>query len=91
MRCTVIVNPTCSSSYETVITRWPIIITGVIDVLHRTCHDISLEIKTLEETKDPNESNEKREALREKVAQGTKIIEKVGKLKYEMARDRVLE
>jgi len=50
-----------------------------------------LEIKTLEERKDPNESNEKREALREKVAQGTKIIEKVSKLKYEMARDRVLE
>jgi len=46
----------------------------------------------LEETKGPSESNKsKREALREKVAQGTKIIEKVGKLKYEMARDRALE
>ena len=87
-----LINPSFSSSYETVIRRWPVIITSVIDVLHRTCHDLSLEIKMLEETKGPSESNKsKREALREKVAQGTKIIEKVGKLKYEMARDRALE
>lgn len=76
------------SSYETVLKRWPIIITSVIDVLHRKCHEISLEIKLLE--KSDNEDGSKIEDLRSKVTRGTQVIEKVSKLKYEMARDRAL-
>jgi len=72
-------------SYETVVKRWPIIITSVIDYLHRTCHSLSLEMKEIDA------SDEEKQILNRKIKEGTAIIEKISKLKYEMARDHVLE
>jgi len=79
-------------SYETVVKRWPIIITGVIDVLHKACHDLSLEIQQLSgsDSEDTEKENQKHE-IQKKISEGTAVIEKISKLKYEMARDRPLE
>ena len=70
-------------SYETVVKRWPIIITGVVNYLHNRCHTLSLDITSLD--------GKEKAALQKKLTEGTAIIEKVSKLKYEMARDRALE
>lgn len=70
-------------SYETVVKRWPIIITGVVNHLHNKCHTLSLNLTDLD--------GEEKAVLQKKLTEGTGIIEKVSKLKYEMARDRVLE
>ncbi|KDR74116.1 hypothetical protein GALMADRAFT_71559, partial [Galerina marginata CBS 339.88] len=72
-------------SYETVVKRWPIILTGVVDTLHNACHTLSLDL-----TKIGDEDRGK-DTLKEKIEEGRAIIEKVSKLKYEMARDRPLE
>jgi Damage-control phosphatase ARMT1-like domain len=67
--------------YETVIKRWPIIITGVIDQLHNACHVYSLQ------SQQPNPEK----ALDAKIAEGKGIIEQISRLKYQMARDHPLE
>ncbi|KAF8961610.1 hypothetical protein BDZ97DRAFT_1664024 [Flammula alnicola] len=79
-------DPTDKSGYETVVKRWPIIITGVVDYLHNACHTLSIQLNGIADG-----DGEKRAALQKKVTEGTGIIEKVSKLKYEMARDRPLE
>ncbi|KIM37931.1 hypothetical protein M413DRAFT_448192 [Hebeloma cylindrosporum] len=70
-------------SYETVVKRWPIILAGVVNFLHNKCHTLSLDLASLD--------GEEKVALQKKLTEGTGIIEKVSKLKYEMARDRALE
>ncbi|KAF9446541.1 DUF89 domain-containing protein [Macrolepiota fuliginosa MF-IS2] len=68
-------------SYETVLKRWPIIITGVIDELHQQCHNLSLE---LQKGAGP------RDILEAKIKEALAIVNEISKLKYEMARDRPL-
>ncbi|KAF9529042.1 DUF89 domain-containing protein [Crepidotus variabilis] len=80
-----------SFSYETVLKRWPVIITGVIDVLHQRCHDMSLESNSLEAASNATDAQSKIDIIQEKIGEATKVIEKISKLKYEMARDRPLE
>lgn len=87
-----IAHPHCWSSarcavhsYETVLKRWPIILTGIIDHLHKANHNLS--IKAQSESKEGSS----RSSLEEKTAEGTAIIHQISKLKYEMARDRPLE
>lgn len=84
---------TALSSYETVLKRWPVIITGIIDVLHQRCHVMSLECKELGEGADSASPHTKSkiEELQKKIKEATQVIEKISKLKYEMARDRPLE
>ncbi|PPQ64905.1 hypothetical protein CVT24_008245 [Panaeolus cyanescens] len=72
-------------SYETVIKRWPIIITGVVDTLHKACHKLSLELQI------EGQDEDKKAEILNKIEEGKAVIEKVSKLKYEMARDRALE
>jgi Damage-control phosphatase ARMT1-like domain len=67
--------------YETVIKRWPVIITGVIDQVHNACHVYSLQSQQPDPDKD----------LDARVAEGKGIIEQISKLKYQMARDHPLE
>ncbi|KAG5725111.1 UPF0364 protein [Termitomyces sp. T112] len=77
-------DPTDKSgfSYVTVAKRWPIIITGVIDQLYRDCHTFSLESQ-----KDRADQI----TFDGKIEEGKVIIEKLGKLKYQMGRDHPLE
>lgn len=78
-----------ASSYETVVKRWPVILTGVIDTIYRTNHDLSL-------SSDPDMSklgdvSAVDQETRERIEEGKRLIEKLSKLKYEMGRDRPLE
>ncbi|OSX56693.1 hypothetical protein POSPLADRAFT_1076550 [Postia placenta MAD-698-R-SB12] len=74
-----------SFAYETVLKRWPIILTNIIDTIYRRNHDFSLAIAE----KDP--SGEDMRITQATIDEGKAIIERIGKLKYEMARDRPLE
>jgi hypothetical protein len=69
-----------------VIKRWPVIITSVIDIVHQKCHELSLQINEI----DQHPGNQIEE-LQERITEGTDVIEKVSKLKYNMARDRTME
>ncbi|KAF9048020.1 DUF89-domain-containing protein [Hymenopellis radicata] len=61
--------------YETVLKRWPIILAGVVDQLHRENHNLFVSGSGQEE----------------KIEEGTKFIEQISRLKYEMARDHALQ
>lgn len=79
----------CASSYQTVVKRWPVILTGIIDTIYRTNHDLSL-------SSDPDMSklgdvSAVDQETRERIEEGKRLIEKLSKLKYEMGRDRPLE
>ena len=65
--------------------RWPIILTTIIDTVYRVDHELAVQIPTLAD------GSGTAVAAAEKLAEGKDIIEKVSKLKYEMARDRPLE
>ena len=70
-------------SYETVLKRWPVILTGVIDRLHRINHELTVEVK-----KGDSVSNT---VLEEKIAEGKEIISRISGLKYRMGGDKKLE
>jgi hypothetical protein len=71
--------------YETVLKRWPIILTGIIDTIYRIDHKISVTLPSLAAgSKDAQEAEAK-------LAEGKAIIEKISQLKYDMARNRQLE
>ena len=74
-----------SLSYETVVKRWPVILTGVIDTIYRIDHEIGVSLPTLPA------GGEEAARVEEKIVEGKAIIEKISKLKYDMARDRALE
>ncbi|KAI0684695.1 DUF89 domain-containing protein [Cytidiella melzeri] len=71
-------------SYETVVKRWPIILTGIIDTIYRIDHDISVSLPTLAA------GSGEVSVAEAKIAEGKEIIEKISQLKYDMARDRPL-
>ncbi|KAJ8695347.1 Hairy/enhancer-of-split with YRPW motif protein 2, variant 2 [Pleurotus ostreatus] len=74
----------CSFSYETVVKRWPVIITGIIDRLCRINHDLTLEIQqALQPSSLPD--------AQAKITESKGIIEQISKLKYHMGRDHPLE
>ncbi|KAF9004843.1 hypothetical protein BDZ89DRAFT_1120651 [Hymenopellis radicata] len=68
-------DPTDKAGYETVLKRWPIILAGVVDQLHRENHNLFVSGSGQEE----------------KIEEGTKFIEQISRLKYEMARDHALQ
>ncbi|TRM60293.1 hypothetical protein BD626DRAFT_407754, partial [Schizophyllum amplum] len=70
-----------SFSYKTVNTRWPVILTGVIDTVCNFNHELHVQAAD-EATANANA---------DKIAQGRSIIEQISKLKYEMARDKELQ
>ncbi|RPD77052.1 DUF89-domain-containing protein [Lentinus tigrinus ALCF2SS1-7] len=71
-----------SFAFETVIKRWPIILTGIIDNIYCRNHDFGVSL--------PSKSPEEAAVIEEKIAEGKKIINQVGQIKYDMARDRAL-
>ena len=72
--------------YETVVKRWPIILTSIIDNVHRLLHDLTIQSQEEGSTAESN-SNE----LAARIKEGKGIIEKISRLKYRMARDHELE
>ncbi|KAJ7221720.1 DUF89 domain-containing protein [Mycena pura] len=71
-------------SYTTVVHRWPVIITGVIDRLHRLSHDLCLRLNaTHDETTI--------ESLNLRIDEAKEVIAKISRLKYEMGRDYVMQ
>ncbi|OBZ75033.1 hypothetical protein A0H81_05296 [Grifola frondosa] len=70
-----------SFAYETVVKRWPIILTSIIDNVYRYNHELSI---SASDSGDPA-------VIEERIAEGKDIISKIGKLKYDMGRDRALE
>ncbi|KAF8556729.1 DUF89-domain-containing protein [Imleria badia] len=83
-------DPQDKSSYETVLRRWPIIITNIIDHVHRLIHDMTMESKRLTGSGE-DVSLERAKALDNKVDEGKEIISKASRLKYRIARDQELE
>ncbi|TFY78242.1 hypothetical protein EWM64_g5774 [Hericium alpestre] len=63
-------------SYETVVKRWPVILTGIIDSVYNLNHELSVQSG---------------EQAAEKIEEGKGLIEKISKLKYQMGRDHPLE
>lgn len=76
----------CPSRYDTVVKRWPIILTNIIDHVHRLLHDMTLETQQI---RDSDVS--KAEELSKKITEGQEIISEISRLKYRMARDHELE
>ncbi|KAF7430965.1 hypothetical protein PC9H_006680 [Pleurotus ostreatus] len=71
-------------SGQTVVKRWPVIITGIIDRLCRINHDLTLEIQqALQPSSLPD--------AQAKITESKGIIEQISKLKYHMGRDHPLE
>ncbi|KAF9264632.1 DUF89-domain-containing protein [Marasmius fiardii PR-910] len=68
-------NEMITIQYDTVVKRWPIILTSIVDQLHRENHAHTVPGGQ----EDP------------KIVESKKIIEQVSKLKYDMARDHPLQ
>ncbi|EJD46326.1 DUF89 domain-containing protein [Auricularia subglabra TFB-10046 SS5] len=79
-----------SFSYETVLKRWPIIITGLIDRVYRDNH-LLLTGGTEDDGLDEDEEELDEDEKKAKVEEGKEVIAAASKLKYEMARDRPLD
>ena len=69
--------------FETVLKRWPVILTGIIDDIYRRNHDLGVSL--------PSRREEDRAAIVEIIEEGKEIVSKVGKVKDDLARDRVLQ
>ncbi|KAL4077466.1 hypothetical protein J3A83DRAFT_4087210 [Scleroderma citrinum] len=80
-------SPQDKQSYDTVIRRWPIIITNIIDHVHRLVHDMTMESQNF--TNDVTDDSMRDMKLR--IEEGKVIIAKASRLKYRMARDQELE
>ncbi|ETW85861.1 hypothetical protein HETIRDRAFT_309837 [Heterobasidion irregulare TC 32-1] len=79
-------DPLDKSGYETVVKRWPVILTGIIDTVYRTNHDSSIEdLNVVDASDDQIPKNEAR------ITEGKVLIENFSRLKYQMGRDRPLE
>ncbi|KAJ7141872.1 DUF89 domain-containing protein [Mycena crocata] len=71
-------------SYKTVVSRWPVIITGVIDRMHRMSHDLCLEMNVAHDKTE-------KETLKLRIDEAKGVIEKISRLKYEMGRDYAMQ
>ncbi|KAH9893939.1 DUF89 domain-containing protein [Cubamyces lactineus] len=72
-----------SFAFETVLRRWPVILTGIIDNIYCRNHDLGVSL--------PSKSEEEKATVEVIIEEGKKIISKIGEVKYDMARDRVLQ
>lgn len=77
------------TSYETLVKRWPIIITNIISHVHHLIHDMTMESQQL--TESGKDVLGRAKELDDKVEEGKDIISKASRLKYRMARDQELE
>ncbi|OSD03671.1 DUF89-domain-containing protein [Trametes coccinea BRFM310] len=72
-----------SFAFETVVKRWPVILTGIIDNIYCRNHDLGVSL--------PSKTEAEKAVIEETIEEGKRIIGKVGEVKYDMARDRVLQ
>ncbi|KAI0656671.1 DUF89 domain-containing protein [Cubamyces menziesii] len=72
-----------SFAFETVLKRWPVILTGIIDDIYRRNHDLGVSL--------PSRREEDKADIVEIIEEGKEIVSKVGKVKDDLARDRVLQ
>ncbi|KAI0351611.1 DUF89 domain-containing protein [Trametes cingulata] len=73
-----------SFAFETVLKRWPVILTGIIDNIYCRNHDLGVSLPS-------NTDPEEKARIEEIIGEGKAIISKVGEVKYDMARDRALK
>jgi damage-control phosphatase, subfamily III len=66
-------------SYETVVKRWPVILTSIINSIHSVNHELSMNSRNQDATDE------------ERIVEGKGLIEKISRLKYQMSRDHPLE
>lgn len=71
-----------SFAFETVLKRWPVILTGIIDNIYCRNHDLGVSTD--------NKTAEEAAVIEEQISEGKKIIGEIGEIKYDMARDRPL-
>ncbi|KAI0744716.1 hypothetical protein C8Q76DRAFT_789208 [Earliella scabrosa] len=71
-----------SFAFETVLKRWPVILTGIIDNIYCRNHDLGVSL--------PSKTEAEVSVIEEQIAEGKNIISQIGEIKYNMARDRVL-
>lgn len=66
-------------SFDTLVRRWPVILTSIIDHLYRVGHELATQPNDLPPT-----------VAEARIEAGKTVIGKIGKLKYEMGRDKPL-
>lgn len=71
-------------SYVTVLKRWPVILTQIIDTIYHADHDLGISLASIESAAEKSK-------VEEKIEEGKAIISKISQVKYEMARNRPLE
>ena len=74
-----LINTNTNRSYETLVRRWPVVLTLIIDNLYRVGHDLATQPHDLPPT-----------VAEERIAAAKAVIEKISKIKYEMGRDKPL-
>ncbi|KAI0759122.1 DUF89 domain-containing protein [Fomes fomentarius] len=72
-----------SFAFETVLRRWPVILTSIIDNIYCRNHDLGVSL--------PSKTPEEAAILEAQIAEGKTIISKIGEIKYDMGRDRALQ
>ncbi|KAJ3486942.1 hypothetical protein NLI96_g3894 [Meripilus lineatus] len=77
-------DPTDKTSYVTVLKRWPVILTQIIDTIYHADHDLGISLASIESAAEKSK-------VEEKIEEGKAIISKISQVKYEMARNRPLE
>jgi len=70
--------------YQTVVKRWPVILTQIIDQIYRSNHELFLQLQRESDTQGSAD-------IITKISEGKSVIEKISRLKYQMGRDHMLE
>jgi hypothetical protein len=74
----------CALSYETVLKRWPKILTGIVNQVYCVNHNLTIRLQSSGVDNDT-------ENVQDHIEEGRKLIELFGFLKYRMARDMKME
>lgn len=72
-------NTRTDQSFETLVRRWPAILTSIADHLHRVGHELATQPNGLSPS-----------VVEERIEAGKSVIEKINKIKYEMGTNKPL-
>jgi hypothetical protein len=76
---------TTSTSYTTALTRWPAIITGIVDQVCSVNDDLTLR------SQDTTATAKDKHDLHDQIQEGRKIVELFNLLKYRISKDMEME